>query len=473
MQYSIVNLSEVKNKSYFRIDAEYWKPEIHNIKILLNQWNNCCFGDKIDILTDYHANGSYEILKNHVKMVDNEDYALMIRTVDLENENYKNNVKYISESAYNFLKKTKIFGGEIIINKVGSAGAVFRMPYLNIPVSLGMNQFLIKVKDIISDYVFAFLKTKYGEKLIKQRITGAVPQSIDKDSIKSIPIFVPSKYFQQSIADLVNTSYTLRQSADTLYKEAENILLEELGLKDFKPQNKKCFVKNLSDTQKVGQFDAEYFQPKYEEIIEKIKGYKGGYDVLENFIENYSTGYPYKSEKYQKFGIPVIRIANVGKNKLELENNPAFISEEYSNISKKDIAKAGNILISMSGTIGNVAEIPENIKKCCINQRVLSFESKNINIKYLVLFLNSLFGYTQFEQIGVGGLQVNLSYNDIKNLIIPLLPEQIQSTISLKIQQSFKNREKSKQLLEVAKRAVEIAIEENEEVGLRYIEENE
>ena len=91
------------------------------------------------------------------------------------------------------------------------------------------------------------------------------------------------------------------------------------------------------------------------------------------------NGYAFKSDRYVDEGIRVIRIANVGKNKLELENNPAFISEEYSNISKKDIAKAGNILISMSGTIGNVAEIPENIKKCCINQRVLSFKSKNIN----------------------------------------------------------------------------------------------
>ena len=228
----------------------------------------------------------------------------------------------------------------------------------------------------------------------------------------------------------------------------------------------------LFDTQEAGRIDAEYFQPKYEDVIDKIKKYKGGYALLENFIENYSTGYPYKSEKYQNSGVPVIRIANIEKNKLELENNPAFISEEYSNISKKDIAKAGNILISMSGTIGNVAEIPENIKKCCINQRVLSFESKNINNKYLVLFLNSFFGYIQFERIGVGGLQINLSYNDIKNLIVPLLPQSIQSQISAKIQQSFESREKSKQLLEVAKRAVEIAIEENEEAGLKYIEEN-
>ena len=90
----------------------------------------------------------------------------------------------------------------------------------------------------------------------------------------------------------------------------------------------------------------------------------------------------------------------------------------------------------------------------------------------LTLILNSIACQLQIEQTSGGALISHWLMNDIKNLIIPLLPEQIQSTISLKIQQSFGNREKSKQLLEVAKRAVEIAIEENEEVGLRYIEEN-
>ena len=69
----------------------------------------------------------------------------------------------------------------------------------------------------------------------------------------------------------------------------------------------------LSNTQEVGRIDAEYFQPKYEDVIDKIKKYKCGYALLENFIENYSTGYPYKSEKYQNSGVPVIRIANIEK----------------------------------------------------------------------------------------------------------------------------------------------------------------
>ena len=324
----------------------------------------------------------------------------------------------------------------------------------------------------MSEFLYIFTKTSYFINcLIRENKSTMYPAVSDND-IKNVNIFLPNIKFQSSIASLVNKSYTLRQSADTLYKEAENILLEELGFKDYQIKNQKCFVKNLSDTQKVSRIDAEYFQPKYEDLINKIKEYKGGYKTLENFIEQYSTGFAYKSEKYQTSGIPLIRITNIGKNKLELENNPVYISNEYANVSKKDIAKSGNILISMSGTIGNTCEIPDNIELCCINQRVLSIKTKNIHNKYLTTLLNSVIGSMQFERMGVGGLQINLSYNDIKNLLIPLLPESIQSTISAKLQQSFLDRQESLDLLAVAKGAVEVAVEDGEDVAFGYIDNN-
>ena len=464
MQYSIVNLNEVKNASNdFLIHAEFFHLKIQKFR-------------------KYAKNNDFQKLENYVGYVKRGVQPLysnfgtipVLKSVNIRECGItEDRQEYVDENFFKSKKQSQVNYKDVLLTStgVGTLGRCLINQNNNKYFIDGHITILNNLKELLPEFLYIYLNSKYGQEQINVLYKGSSGQiEIYPDDIKQI-LIKPLK-IQQSIASLVNTSYTLRQSADILYKEAEEILLEELGLKNYQPQNKKCFVKMLSDTQEVGRIDAEYFQPKYEDVIDKIKKYNGGYALLENFIENYSTGYPYKSEKYQNSGVPVIRIANIEKNKLELENNPAFISEEYSNISKKDIAKAGNILISMSGTIGNVAEIPENIKKCCINQRVLSFESKNINNKYLVLFLNSFFGYIQFERIGVGGLQINLSYNDIKNLIVPLLPQSIQSKISAKIQQSFESREKSKQLLEVAKRAVEIAIEENEEAGLKYIEEN-
>jgi len=88
-------------------------------------WDKCDFGNYLTVLTDYHSNGSYKTLREHVTLKNEPDYALMVRTTDLENNNFVDGVNYIDEHAYNHLEKSKIFGGEIIINKIGSAGKVY------------------------------------------------------------------------------------------------------------------------------------------------------------------------------------------------------------------------------------------------------------------------------------------------------------------------------------------------------------
>ncbi len=52
-----------------------------------------------------HANGSYEILREHVELLDEPNYALMVRTTDLEKNNFTGSVKYITQKAYDFMTK--------------------------------------------------------------------------------------------------------------------------------------------------------------------------------------------------------------------------------------------------------------------------------------------------------------------------------------------------------------------------------
>ncbi len=55
-----------------------------------------------------------------------------------------------------------------------------------------------------------------------------------------------------------------------------------------------------------------------------------------------------------------------------------------------------------------------------------------------------------------------------KDFIIPLLPLETQQKIASLVQQSHEARKKAKELLEVAKRAVEIAIEKNEKEAIDH-----
>jgi len=200
----ILENNKLKLKFLSELNKSLFATMFGDIKTNDKNWEIKKFHEIISILTDYHANGSYKILKDNVELLDFKEYALMIRTTDLENNNFIKGVKYINEKAYNFLKKTKIFGGELIINKIGSAGNVYLMPYLNIPVSLGMNQFMIRLKkDYSNIFYYKLLTTEYYTNVIKSNVQGAVTKTITKEAIKNIDIIIPPIELQNKFAERI------------------------------------------------------------------------------------------------------------------------------------------------------------------------------------------------------------------------------------------------------------------------------
>jgi type I restriction enzyme S subunit len=75
----------------------------------------------------------------------------------------------------------------------------------------------------------------------------------------------------------------------------------------------------------------------------------------------------------------------------------------------------------------------------------------------------------QVERDCGGSVILHWKPEQVKRLQIPILPLEIQQEIALLVQQSHEARKKAKELLELAKRAVEIAIEEGEEKAINFL----
>ena len=167
-------------------------------------WIKAPMGDYMTVLTDFSSNGSYKTLDSTVVMYDEPQYAYMVRTTDLENDDYKNNVKYITKEAYNFLSKSKVYPNDIIMNKIGSAGKVYIMPDVGMPVSLGRNAFLFRYNDdIVPLFIYYLLKSEYGTNEISQYVRGAVTKTITKDDVRKVKIIVPPIELQNKFAMIV------------------------------------------------------------------------------------------------------------------------------------------------------------------------------------------------------------------------------------------------------------------------------
>lgn len=203
------------------LNATKAKLEVYRQAVLLkafepkNNWNIGKLGDVIQVLTDYHANGSYEILKQHVELLDTPDYALMIRSTNFEKNDFSNDLKYITKEAYDFLKKSQLFGDEVLMGKIGNAGKVYYMKDLNRPMSLAMNLFAMRFDHCVSSkYVYYFLNSAKSIEDIKKHVKGVGTPTINKNSVRDLYFAYPDTNEQKNIVTEVETKLSLYDSVN-------------------------------------------------------------------------------------------------------------------------------------------------------------------------------------------------------------------------------------------------------------------
>lgn len=203
------------------LNATKAKLEVYRQAVLLkafepkNNWNIGKLGDVIQVLTDYHANGSYEILKQHVELLDTPDYALMIRSTNFEKNDFSNDLKYITKEAYDFLKKSQLFGDEVLMGKIGNAGKIYYMKDLNRPMSLAMNLFAMRFDHCVSSkYVYYFLNSAKSIEDIKKHVKGVGTPTINKNSVRDLYFAYPDTNEQKNIVTEVETKLSLYDSVN-------------------------------------------------------------------------------------------------------------------------------------------------------------------------------------------------------------------------------------------------------------------
>ena len=166
--------------------------------------------DVASYITDYVANGSFATLKAHTKTYKEPNYALFVRTMDLSS-GFKDGCSYIDKESYDFLGKSKLFGGELILPNIGaSIGKAFIMPDMKMPMSLAPNSILLKFTEPIMNEYFSFVvKSTYGGKLLNKTQGGSATAKFSKTDLRSLVVPLPPLKEIIRIVDTLNKTLEL------------------------------------------------------------------------------------------------------------------------------------------------------------------------------------------------------------------------------------------------------------------------
>ena len=140
---------------------------------------------------------------------------------------------------------------------------------------------------------------------------------------------------------------------------------------------------------------------------------------------------------------------------------------------KANITLKNDILVSMTGTIGAVA-IYSPEKPALINQNIMRLrcDTALINVESLSIYLKTI-GKVLLERVQTGNVQPYVNTSNFETLVVPIFDAKTQTNISQLVQQSFSLKAQSEHLLNVAKRAVEMAIEQDEAAAMHFIENSQ
>jgi type I restriction enzyme S subunit len=382
---------------------------------------------------------------------------------------------YISEEDNKRLKNSQLFVDDLVLSKVGNTiGYYARVDEELSRCNISENNIGIKLRDFPEykrHYILTYLNSKVGNILTLRRISGNAQPKLNVFDISEIPIPAFSETYEKEISKLILKSRALKHNSVSTYTRAEEILLEELNLKNFQTSNEPVNIKSFKDSfLTTGRLDAEYYQKKYEEVIEKIKS--KDYDLLHNLVSIKKSIEP-GSKYYSDEGIPFLRVADY--NKFGLSEPDKKLSDEFVKANQELInslkPKKETILFSKDGSVGTAYMLRKDadfITSGAILHLTLKDKQKLIP-EYLTLALNSKVVQMQAERDAGGSIILHWRVSEIENVVVPLINYNKQKEIAELVEESFALKKQSEDLLETAKRAVEIAIEESEEKAIEYI----
>lgn len=449
---NVVCLSQLSGTTGKRIDAEYYDPESVEIESFLRHSLSTTLRN-VGISID--ASAFYPSIAEHYK----QSGVPFLRVSDVAEGLVKcGDIIFLSEGLVDKLPAIRQASpGDIVITKGGTVGITALLSDDFPRYALSRDMILIRssflpMRRAIS--MMLFLVSKFGKFQLLRGKSQQVQPHLTIPLVKSL--LVPDSIMEDAVDSYLSSVSYLKKS-ETFYLQAENLLLEELGLKDFKPKYELSYAASLSKAFGVHRVDAEYFQPAYEQVTEKVTSYKNGYMALLTCIE--SVRPDFDPAKRPDTNFHYVELADIDMSIGIIRSASETRGEEAPSRARRILKKGDVIVSSVEGSLEKVALVDGEYEGSLASTGFFQLRARGMNSEVLLVLSKSIVLQAQLKRECAGTILTAVPNESLKRIIIPILPLGVQQSIAELIRQSHEARKKVKELLEEAKKKVENLIE--------------
>ena len=376
---------------------------------------------------------------------------------------------YMPKIDFERLSKYSLKKDDILVSVVGTIGNSVIIEEENLPAIFSCKSTVVRVNGINSHYLLTYLNTKFGQSLLHRKERGVVQKGLNPDDLKTFYIYEAGNIFKKAIAQVYKVTVSVNKSSKTAFGQAEKTLLETLKLADFLPTLESVNIKSFKNSfARTGRLDAEYYYSEKEKALEIL-----------NELSDCTVGDLFESIRklwHPDKGDFVDRVRNY-----DLPDAPNLFLDDLKEpvehtaiASTKKIIQGGNLVVSrLRAYLKEIAIVKAGDETLMVASTEFIVlrpkETTTLPVEALLMYLRSELPQLVFKWSQDGSHHPRFDEGELLRLPVPRalvahggnFVEAIQTVVAL--------RERANQLLEAAKRAVEIAIEQDETAGMAYL----
>lgn len=448
-----------------RLDPEYFrKSAIESFRIL----KNC------PRLDTYVKNG-YRVVYESTKVInaetgEAEDLPLFLQSADITTPFInREGMIHVSEEDWIRYPKGRIVPGELLIEVKGKAEKVAVVPS-DFPLKTLVTGTCFKMETHEPwqrSVILSHLLGRFGAVLKDRLKTNLLVSYIAKGDLYRIPVPKFGDPLNGKIHEFVEASLKLRNEIVEKQETADSELIGALGLADWAPPEPLSYSAKASDAIAVGRLDAQYFMPAKDQVKQALAALPGSplsgraNSIREQWVPDRAP--------------PDMRVRNYDVTDalvplLDIEKEPSFAADIGS---LKKVLRDGDVAVSrLRAYLKEIAVVRTGDAIPSVGSSefiVLRLKGADISPETLMVFLRSQPVQTILKWCQDGSQHPRFSEADLLSIPVPDAVAEASAKVTLIVQEGFAARDRARRLLDAAKRAVEIAIEDSDAAALDYL----
>lgn len=341
---------------------------------------------------------------------------------------------YISKLTQTNIDALKVHRGQVLMTCSGTIGKVsFVSKTLDNKI---FSHDLLRIdckENIDQGYIFAYLKSNLGNKILLTNSYGAVITHIEPEHLATVPIPDAPKEIKERIHNLIVQSYELRDESNDLIDQATKLLIDELHLPDIHDFDVKDYKKNapvetysvkLSDLN--GRADASYHVPIVDAIVEHLKKYADEVTTVGDKRISSDVILPGRFKRVyvdEGYGIPFFGGRSIGELDPSDKKYLSF-SQHDKKIKEELTIREGMVLITCSGTIGKTALVPKHWDGWAMTHDIIRLVPADNMTGYVYIWLNSDYAERMIKAQSYGSVVTHIEKEHLCRIPIPILKSQ-------------------------------------------------